>query len=117
MTNPNDQALEVLARRRLELTARRDEIVDAISQVDTAIMTLLEPGEAATVDGNPVWIVQPGARRWNEDKAREVLPPMLLDACTITETRLDPKAAKAQLPPDLYAQCTVEGKPYVKRAK
>lgn len=117
MTNPNDSALEVLARRRLELTARREDIDASIAEVDAALMTLLQPGEAAQIDGEPVWIIQPGNRRWNEDKAREVLPEPLIDACTVTETHLDQKVAKGQLPPDLWIKCTVEGRPFVKKAR
>ena len=118
MTNDTstNASLEVLARRRLERTQRRDELTEAIAQVDAALTTLLAPGEAALIDGEPVWVLQPGNRRWNEDKAREVLPPPLIDACTVTETHLDAKTAKGQLPPDLYAACTVEGRPFVKKA-
>lgn len=116
MTNPNDSAVEVLARRRLELTARRDELTESIEQVDAALLTLLQPGEAALVDGEPVWIVAPGNRRWNDDKAREVLPETLIEAITVTEPRIDPKLAKGQLPPDLWTACTVAGRPFVKKA-
>ena len=115
MTNPNDSAIEVLARRRLELTAKRDDIDDSIAQVDAALMTLLQPGEAALIDGQPVWVVT-SQNRWSEAKAREVLPDVLIDSCTVTDTHLDAKVAKAQLPPDLYAKCTVSGKPFVRKA-
>ncbi len=116
MTNPNDSVVEVLARRRLALTARRDDLTESIEQVDQALLTLLQPGEAATIDGEPVWVVQPGNRRWNDDKAREVLPETLIEAITVTEPRIDPKLAKGQLPPDLYSACTVAGRPFVKKA-
>lgn len=115
MTNPNDSAIEVLARRRLELTARREDLDASIAEVDAALLTLLEPGEAAAIDGEPVWVVT-AQNRWSEAKAREVLPPVLIDACTVTESHLDAKTAKAQLPPDLYRQCCAEGRPFVRKA-
>lgn len=116
MTNPNDSALEVLARRRLELTARRDELTETIEQVDAALLTLLQPGEAALIDGEPVWIVAPGNRRWNDDKAREVLPETLIEAITVIEPRIDRKLAKQVLPPALYLECTVQNKPHIAKA-
>ena len=116
MTNPNDTAIEVLARRRLELTARRDEIVEAIKQVDSAMLTLLQPGEAATVDGQPVWVVRSGNRRFSEDKAREVLPETLVESITVTETHLSGKVAKEILPPALYASACTTGRPFVAKA-
>lgn len=117
MTNPNDSALEVLARRRLELTARRDELTETIEQVDAALMTLLQPGEAALIDGEPVWVVRSGNRRFNPDKAREVLPETLVASITVTETRLDAKTAKEILPPRLYDEVCTEGRPFVAKAK
>lgn len=116
MNTDTQPALEVLARRRLELTAKRDDIDQAIADVDRALMDLLAPGESALIDNQPVWTVRPGNRRWNEDKAREALPGHVLDSITVTETRLDPKVAREVLPPALYAQCTVDGKPFVAKA-
>lgn len=118
MTNTPDTtaAVEVLARRRLELTARREDIDATIAEVDAALMTLLQPGEAALIDGQPVWTVRSGNRRFSADKAREALPEPLLEAITVTETRLDGKVAKDVLPPALYAQACTEGKPFVAKA-
>ena len=47
-------AIEVLARPRLELTAKRDELTAAIEQVDQHLLALLEPGQTVEVDGQPV---------------------------------------------------------------
>lgn len=119
MTNPptdKSTALEVLARRRLELTARREDLDATIAEVDAALMTLLEPGQSATIDGAPVWTLRHGNRRFNADKAREVLPETLIDAITVTETRLDSKVAKDVLPPALYVMACTEGKPFVAKA-
>ena len=116
MTNPNDSAVEVLARRRLELTAKRDEIVESIEQVDSALLTLLQPGEAAMIGDEPVWVVRSGNRRFSPDKAREVLPDTLVESITVTETRLDAKVAKEILPPALYAEVCTTGRPFVARA-
>lgn len=118
MTNTTDStaALDVLARRRIELVARRDDIAQAIADVDAALLVLLQPGETALVDGQPAWTVTAGNRRWNDDKARDVLPETLLDAITVTEPHIDPKTARGILPPDLYTACCTEGKPYVKKA-
>ena len=117
MTNPNDSAIEVLARRRLELTAKRDETLAAIAQVDEALMTLLQPGEAALIDGQPIWVIQQGANRWNEQKAREVLPDEQLDAITSTEPHIDRAKAKQVLPPALFLECTVPDRPHVAKAR
>ena len=106
-------AIEVLARRRLELTAKRDELTAAIEQVDQHLLALLEPGQTVDLDGQPVLAVRSGNRTWNDAKAREVLPEQLLDSITVTEPRLDRARAKELLPPALYLQCTTEGRPYV----
>lgn len=118
MTNDTstNASLEVLARRRLELTQRRDELTEAIAQVDAALMTLLAPGEAALIDGEPVWILRSGNRRFSADKAREVLPETLVAAITVTETHLDGKVAKEVLPPALYTEVCTEGRPFVAKA-
>lgn len=118
MTNTPDTtaSVEVLARRRLELTARRDDIVEAIEQVDQALLTLLEPGEAAKIGDEVVWVVRSGNRRFSADKARAVLPDTLIEAITVTETRIDAKAAKEVLPPALYAEVCTEGRPFVAKA-
>ena len=109
-------AIEVLARRRLELTEQRDSLTAAIEQVDQHLLTLLQPGQTIEVNGEPAWSVRSGNRTWNERKAREVLPEQLLEAITVTEPRLDRTLAKEMLPPALYAECTTEGRPYVAKA-
>jgi len=109
-------AIEVLARRRLELTHQRDKLTEAIEQVDQHLLTLLQPGETVAIDGEPAIAVRAGNRTWNERKAREVLPEQLLEAITVTEPRLDRTLAKEMLPPALYAECTTEGRPYVAKA-
>lgn len=118
MTNAPDStaAVEALARRRLELTARRDDITAAIDQVDEALMTLLQPGEAAQIDGDNIWVIRSGNRRFNPEKAREVLPETLINAITVTETHLDAKVAKEVLPPALYNEVCTEGRPFVAKA-
>jgi hypothetical protein len=119
VTNTPDStaAIEALARRRLELTAKRDDITTAIAQVDEALMTLLQPGEAALIDGQPIWVVQQGANRWNEARARDVLPDELLDAITSTEPHIDRAKAKQVLPPALYVECCVPDRPHVAKAR
>ena len=117
MMTDNTVAVEALAARRLDLKAQLEAIEADLKAVDAALLTLLEPGDVATFRGEPVWVVQRGAHRWNEAKAREVLPEVLIDAITVTKTTLDAKLAKAKLPPELYDSACVEGAPTIRAAK
>lgn len=115
-TTDNAAAIEVLARRRLELTHQLDELKHAVAQVDAALMTMLQPGDHADIDGQPVWTIRAGNARFNEAKARDVLPQELVEAATVTETHLSKDRAREILPPALYAECCVAGRPFVAKA-
>ena len=109
----NAPMLEVLARRRLDLVEQREAITEAIARVDDELLRLLEPGEVAEVNGDAVWTVRRGARRFKAEKAREVLPAALIDAITVTEPTISMAKAKDVLPKVLYLECTVEGAPSI----
>jgi hypothetical protein len=67
---------------------------------------VLATGETGTdINGDLLVKVQPGARVFNEQAARDHLPPDLLASITITvtEERLDRQKAKDTLAPALYA--------------
>ena len=69
---------------------------------------------AYTVGGQPALSIT-ATRRFNADRAAEVLPPEWLTACS--KTTVDGALAKSVLPPALYEACAVEsGKPTVKPA-
>lgn len=106
--------LEVLTRRRIDVVAQLDALKESLASIDAAILTLVEPGTALEIDNEPIFRVTV-SHRWDEDTAREVLPPELLDAITVTETvtRIDRATAKEVLPPALYTACTKPSKPSV----
>ncbi len=116
-TTDNSTRLETLGRERLNAVYQRDEWAARVAQIDAEILALTEPGDTIDVGGEPAYIVTAGAHRWDEKKAREVLPDTLVQMLTVTETKLDRKLAQAKLPPDLYRQACVEGKPQIRAAK
>jgi len=116
-TTDNSTRLEALGRERLNAVYQRDEWDARVKQIDAEILALAEPGDTIDVGGEPAYIVTAGAHRWDEKKAREVLPETLVQMLTVTETKLDRKLAQAKLPPDLYRQACVEGKPQIRAAK
>ncbi len=82
------------------LNAELDAIKDELRAVGT---TTAPCGMSVSVSVN---------RRFNADRAAEVLPASLLAA--VTRPQIDTTLAKAQLPPALYEQCMVEvGQPRV----
>ena len=113
----NRARLEALARERLNAVYQRDEWDAKVKQIDAEILSLAEPGDTIDVGGEPAYIIATGAHRWDEKRAREVLPDALVQMLTVTETKLDRKLAQAKLPPDLYRQACVEGKPTIRAAK
>jgi hypothetical protein len=116
-TTDNSTRLEALGRERLNAVYQRDEWDARVKQIDAEILALAEPGDTIDVGGEPAYIITAGAHRWDEKKAREVLPDTLVQMLTVTETKLDRKLAQAKLPPDLYRQACVEGKPQIRAAK
>ncbi len=117
MTTDNRARLEALGRERLNAVYQRDEWAARVASIDAEILALAEPGDTIDVGGEPAYIITFGPHRWDEAKAREVLPETLVQMLTVTETKLDRKLAQAKLPPDLYKQACVEGKPQIRAAK
>ncbi len=113
----NRARLEALGRERLNAVYQRDEWAARVAQIDAEILSLAEPGDTIDVGGEPAYIIATGAHRWDEKRAREVLPDALVQMLTVTETKLDRKLAQAKLPPDLFRSCTIAGKPSIRPAK
>jgi len=113
----NRARLEALGRERLNAVYQRDEWAARVAQIDAEILSLAEPGDTIDVGGEPAYIISHGAHRWDEKRAREVLPDALVQMLTVTETKLDRKLAQAKLPPDLYKSACTQGAPTIRPAK
>lgn len=105
--------IEVLARRRLALLAQREEIDQAIAEVDARLLAACPVGERIEVDGQPVFRVQQ-RRTFDVEVAKRVVPAALIAAATVPT--VDAKALKALLPPAVLDACMVEGAVFVARA-
>lgn len=105
-----DAAVELreVLKRKAELAEREAELKEIITKALAEGETGLDPetGEALVV-------VKRGARVWNEAAALQALPAHLVEALTVTETKLDKDKAKAVLAPALYEKCCKANKPSV----
>lgn len=104
MQNLSDAEIEDIAAR---LTAA---LADAAFATQTAAALKAELRDAlgaTTKDVGPYRISITPTRRFDPDRARTVLPPEWLSA--VTREVIDASAAKAALPPTLYAACQSEG--------
>jgi len=101
------------ARRRLALLAQREEIDQALAEVDARLLAACPVGERIEVDGQPVFRVQQ-RRTFDVEVAKRVVPAALIAAATVPT--VDAKALKALLPPAVLDACMVEGAVFVARA-
>lgn len=99
-----------------KLTATLEQIAQLTVDAETykaQLRTKLAPG-AYTIGGRPALSITQ-TRKFNADRAAEMLPPDMLAA--VSRPMVDTKLAKEMLPPALYQLCSVEsGKPTVKPA-
>ena len=105
--------IEVLARRRLALLAQREEIDQALAEVDARLLAACPVGERIEVDDQPVFRIQQ-RRTFDVEVAKRVVPASLITAATVPT--VDAKALKALLPPAVLDACMVEGAVFVARA-
>jgi len=99
-----------IAEELIKLHSQQRELQDRIAELKTALLDsgLEEGTKVTTADGVLAAVIRRNGARFDEVTAREVLPEALLDMITVRA--VDPKVAKAKLPPEMYAKCRKPGK-------
>lgn len=95
-----------LDERIHELQQQRDHLARTLTSTHQPGTTIHGP------DGAPLYRITTSSR-FDPDKARNTLPPHILDA--ITTSKLDAAKLK-ELSPALYRTCTTPGTPHLRRA-
>ncbi len=96
------------------LHQKAKEIEDQIKDAKERLMNEVEAGNLAVGDtietsaGHPAVSVRKTGRTFDPIKAATVLPPAVIESISVKQ--IDPKVAKAKLPPELYALCQKDGR-------
>lgn len=111
IANAVEDAANRLAARWLDLDAERKRIADEQDRLKIELRDLLGYGRHAA-GAVEVTVAEP-QRRWNVKRAEAVLPPDVVEACSVTT--LDRARVQAAVAPELYAQCQIatSGEPTV----
>lgn len=109
--------LEDLAAKLADLQAQADSIAEAITETKAQILMIADVGDLLSVNGEPLYRVQAGSRRFAEAQARKVLPADIIDAATVTEPRLDSKRLRDLVPPALWDACCTVGAPAIRAVR
>lgn len=107
-----DQTLKATVTRLLEIREARLLLDAEEANLKNIVRTHIPPGQAGTVNGEPVVTVSVN-RRFNPDLAQKALPAELLTLITVPTVH--GPTAKKTLPPALYEACMAEvGEPVVR---
>jgi len=110
-SNPEEvDDLTAIADELARLAGRRKEIDERVNELKAKVADLgVEVGTTVnTSTGDPAFAVRVTGRRFDPVIAAQVLPDALREMVTIPI--IDPKVAKAKLPPEMYSQCMTPGK-------
>lgn len=104
MTDPIRPDINDDISRYLHLDEKRQTIADEMDAIKARLRDTLDLGSYPG-PGDVTVTLTPN-RRFSADRAAELLPDDLLDACRVTT--VDAKQAKAVLPPAAYDACMTE---------
>lgn len=104
-----DDDMSMVVEEMFRLKAIIEQATEQYDALRAGLAARLREGDTVKTDNGT--ISYHSAKRFNADRAKEVLQPAVVEA--ISEMTVSPKLAKEFLSPHLYKACQVAGKPII----